>query len=62
MTVLLLSHWCAAQGEAGEGDALSEQAIADLQRECRVYCDSMDPQATLNIGIAWCLYSLCVAL
>lgn len=38
------------QGEAGEGDALSAQAIEDLQRECRIYCDSMDPLATLNIG------------
>lgn len=39
------------QGEAGDGDALTPQAIDDLKRKCREYCDDTDPLCVLNIGM-----------
>ncbi|CAN0028169.1 unnamed protein product [Ectocarpus fasciculatus] len=38
------------KGEAGDGDVLTPQALEDLKRKCREYCDDSDPLCVLNIG------------
>eukprot|EP00605_Chrysophyceae_sp_TOSAG23-4_P001469 GSChrysophyteH1.ASY1.ANO1.1605.1 assembled CDS len=38
------------KGEAGEGEALTPQALEDLSHACREYVEDPDPGAILNIG------------